>query len=106
MFYASCICWLYPVRVSPSQVQMLEKISTHPFHQGCGAGTRISGSSSGHQNFLALASTSKSFWLLLRNDLVHWKQKTLYDLYNSLAQQTMFVKPGTKFQDPAPQPCF
>jgi len=71
--------------------------------QGCGAGTQISGSgfSSGHLNFLTTASTPRSFWLRLQNNLVQ-KIKTMYYLYNSLAPKTMSVEPEPKLQAPAP----
>jgi len=37
------------------------------------------------------APTSRNFWLLLQNDLVHWQLKTLYSFYNSLAPQIFLV---------------
>jgi len=38
--------------------------------QSCGAGTQIWGSGSRHLNYLALARTSRNFWLRLQNNLV------------------------------------
>jgi len=69
-------------------------------NQGCGAGTKISGSSSGHLNISAPAPTSRSFWL--QNNLVQKSRKSLYHLYNALAPQTISVEPELNFQAPIP----
>jgi len=47
--------------------------------QGCGAKSQISVSNFRHPEFLVPvpAPASRSFWLLLQNDLVHWKRKTI-----------------------------
>ena len=45
-------------------------------------------------------STEKfSFWFRLQNNLLQKTKKTLYYLYNSLAPQTMSVKPEPRFQN-------
>ena len=41
--------------------------------------------------FRAPDPTSKSFWLRLQNNLVYWKLKPLYYLYNWLAPHTIYV---------------
>jgi len=61
-------------------------------NQSCRARTQISGSGSNLWKFLALAP--ERFGPL--------KKKKTYCLYDLLAQPTMFVKPGTKFQALAP----
>lgn len=43
--------------------------------QGYGAGTQISGFNSGHQSFLTLSPTIRSFWLGLQNSLVQKTEK-------------------------------
>ena len=91
-------------------------------YHGCGASTQISGSISGHLNFLAPAPTSRGFWLPFRDNGLK-NQKRMYYLYSSLAIQTISVDPEPKFpspaqpsksfwlrpfkiaSDPAPQPC-
>jgi len=67
-------------------------------HQGCGAGTQIFGSSSGHLNFLASDPTPRGLCLRLHNNLVQKiRKKALYYLYHSLTQQTISVDPEPKF---------
>ena len=62
------------------------------------------GSNSRHLKFLAPAPTSKSFWLRLKNDLVHSTPKPLNYLYNWLATKTMSVEQELKVQAPTPAP--
>ena len=86
-------------------------------YHGCGASTQISGSISGHLNFLAPAPTSRGFWLPFRdNGLKNQKKIVLFAQLacptnyrcGSGTQISSFGSTSWKFLTPTPaiQNCF
>jgi len=71
-------------------------------HQGCGAGTPISGPSSGSRHLKFLAPASTCFWLQLQTDLVHWKLKTIVLFVQLVCPTNYGCGTTSKFQAPAP----
>ena len=81
--------WLTPLRIIPKAVEPELKFRA-PVPRIQNFWLRL-------QPLKVLGSGARTIWSSAN-------KKTLYYLYNSLAQETMFVKPGTKFQAPAPHP--